>query len=162
MRIQQRNWEAQRIWLWNLLGFDHRIYTGLGEKTLGGHKTTTTTTKTLCAPGTRRKEQCPHKRLSQTYLWVFRSLQWRLQLIVWPQAKKPRGNMDSTINKKIGIKIYWLWSNTRNWSTQFLQSQSLPSGSFHKPLIFINQMADRKKQKSQKTDQTNNMDHSLV
>ena len=160
MRIQQRHWEAQRIWLWRPLGFDHRIYTGLGKKTLGGHKTTTT--KTLCAPGTRRKDQCPHKRLSQTYLWVFRNLQWRLGSIVWPQAKKPGGNMDSTINKKIGIKIYWPWSNTRNWSAQFLPSQSLPSGSFHKPLIFINQRADRKKQKSQKTDQTNHLDHSRV
>ena len=38
--------------------------------------------KTLCAPGLRRKEQCPHKRLSQTCLWVSRSLQWRCGLTV--------------------------------------------------------------------------------
>ena len=35
------------------------------------------TNKTLCAPGPRRKEQCPHKRLSQTCLSVSRSLWWR-------------------------------------------------------------------------------------
>ena len=35
------------------------------------------TNKTLCAPGPRRKDQWPHKRLSQTCLWVFGSLwQW--------------------------------------------------------------------------------------
>ena len=31
--------------------------------------------KTLCAPGPRRKEQWPHKRLIQTCLWVSMSLQ---------------------------------------------------------------------------------------
>ena len=35
------------------------------------------TNKTLCTPGPRRKEQWPHKRLSQTCLGVSRSLQWR-------------------------------------------------------------------------------------
>ena len=35
------------------------------------------TNKTLCAPGPRRKEQWPQKRLSHTCLWVSRSLQWR-------------------------------------------------------------------------------------
>ena len=43
----------------------------------------------------------------------------------------------------------------------FLHSQSLPTGSFHKPLILIHQRADRKPQ-SQKTNQTGHMDHSLV
>ena len=33
--------------------------------------------KILCTPGPRRKEQWPHKRLSQTCLWVSRSLWWR-------------------------------------------------------------------------------------
>ena len=35
------------------------------------------TNKTLCAPGPRTKEQWPHKRLSQTCLWVAMSLWWR-------------------------------------------------------------------------------------
>ena len=37
-----------------------RTYKGLGKQTLGGHK------QNLCAPGPRRKEQWPHKRLTQT------------------------------------------------------------------------------------------------
>ena len=32
------------------------------------------TNKTLCTPGPRKKEQCPHKRLSRTCLCVSRSL----------------------------------------------------------------------------------------
>ena len=35
--------------------------------------------KTLCTPGPRRKEQWPHKRLSQTYLWVSRSTAMKLK-----------------------------------------------------------------------------------
>ena len=35
------------------------------------------TNKTLCAPRPRRKEQCPHKRLTQTCLWVSKSLRQR-------------------------------------------------------------------------------------
>ena len=35
------------------------------------------TNRTLCTPGPRRKEQWPHRRLTQTYLWVSRSLRQR-------------------------------------------------------------------------------------
>ena len=37
---------------------------------------------TLCTPGLRRKEQWPHKRLTQTCLWESRSLQLRHGLTV--------------------------------------------------------------------------------
>jgi len=47
-----------RIKLWKPEGLDYRTCTGLGKQTLGGHK------KTLCAAGARRKEECPHMRLS--------------------------------------------------------------------------------------------------
>ena len=40
------------------------------------------TNKTLCTPGPRRKEQWPHQRLSQTCLWVSRSLWQRRGLTV--------------------------------------------------------------------------------
>ena len=44
----------------------------------GGHKQIFEgTNKTLYAPGPSRKEQWPHKRLTQTCLWVPRSLRWR-------------------------------------------------------------------------------------
>ena len=39
--------------------------------------------KTLCAPGHRRKKQWPHKRKSQTCLWMSRSL-WRRHGLTWP------------------------------------------------------------------------------
>ena len=45
-----------------------RTYAGPGKQTLGGHK------QNFCAPEPRRKEQRPHKRLTQTCPWVSRSL----------------------------------------------------------------------------------------
>ena len=51
-----------------------RTYTGLGKQTLGGHK------QNLVCP--RRKEQWPHKRLTQTCQWVSWSLRWRRGLVV--------------------------------------------------------------------------------
>ena len=44
----------------------------------------------------------------------------------------------------------------------FPLSQSLPSGMFHKPLILLHQRADRLKIQSQKTNQPDHMDNSLV
>ena len=44
----------------------------------------------------------------------------------------------------------------------FPHSQSLPSGSFHKPLILLHQRADRMKSPSQKTNQTDHMDHTAL
>ena len=41
------------------------------------------TNKTLCTPGPGRKEQGPEKRLTQTCLWVSRSLRWRRGLAVY-------------------------------------------------------------------------------
>ena len=66
----------QGIWLWRPVGFDYRNYTRLWKQLLKG------TNKTLCIPGPRRKEQWPHKRLTQTCLWMFRSLQERSGLVV--------------------------------------------------------------------------------
>ena len=45
-----------------------RTYTGLRNRLLEG------TNRTLCAPGPRRKERGPHKRLTQTCRGVSRSL----------------------------------------------------------------------------------------
>ena len=52
-----------------------RTYTGLGNRLLEG------TNRTLC-PGPRRKEQWPHKKLTQTCLWVSRTLQCRRGLVL--------------------------------------------------------------------------------
>ena len=44
----------------------------------------------------------------------------------------------------------------------FLVSQSLPPGTFHKPLLLVHQRAHRMKTTSQKTNETDHMDHSSV
>jgi len=43
-----------------------------------------------------------------------------------------------------GTSVFDIFFDHQN-KTQFLQSQSLPSGSFHKPLILIPQGTDRMK-----------------
>ena len=45
-----------------------------------------------------------------------------------------------THQQKIGLKIYWAWPRPSEQD-----SQSLPSGSFHKPVILLHQRADRLK-----------------
>ena len=132
-------------------------------------------TVTLCTPGPRRKEQGPHKRLTQTCPWVSRSLRWRHGSTV--ACYKVRGTErgiacmepcegghhylhylhhsltsgqttgrehSPTHQQKIGLKIYWAWPQAYQNKTQF-PSQSLPSRSFHKPLILIHQRTDRMK-----------------
>ena len=49
---------------------------GWGNRLLEG------TNKTFCTPGPRRKEQWPHKRLTQTCLWVARILWQRCGSVV--------------------------------------------------------------------------------
>ena len=50
-----------------------------------------------------------------------------------------------THQQKIGLKICWAWPCSIRTRPSFPLSQSLPSESFHKPLILIHQRADRMK-----------------
>ena len=134
--------------------------------------------------------QWPHKRLTPTCPWVSRSL-WQRQGSAVAYCKvggtqcssacmghfegdhhyfhylpkslasgQIKGREHSpTLQQKIELKIYWAWPiRTRPIST----CQSLPSGSFHKPLSFsIRGQIDWKPQ-SQKTNQSDHMNHSLV
>ena len=59
---------SQGIWLWSPVGFDYRISTVVVKQTLGRHK------QNLVHTRSQKKEQCPHKRLSQTCLLVSSSL----------------------------------------------------------------------------------------
>ena len=86
----------QRIWRWRPVGFDYRTSTGLGKQTLGKHKPN----KTLCTPGDRRKEQCPHQRLSQNCLWVSRS-PWQ-RCGQWPAAGS--GALKTTVAAQVLLK----------------------------------------------------------
>ena len=53
-----------------------RSYTGLGNRLWESTK------RTLCAPGPRKKEQWPHRSLTQTCPWGSRRLQWRCGAVV--------------------------------------------------------------------------------
>ena len=144
---------AQGIWLWRPVGFDHRTSTGLGKQILGGHK------PNLCALGARRNVQCPHKRLSQTCLWVSRSGGMGQQFGLRPNNREGTQSHPSTENYIKDLLSMALPIRTRS---SFPHSQCLPSGSFHKPLILIHQRADRMKTTITETNQTDHMDHSLV
>ena len=78
---------VQQAWVWHKPSWRRsplthhraaRTYTGLGKQTLGEHKQNLM----WCAPGPRRKEQWPHRRLTQTCPWASRSLWWRRGLVV--------------------------------------------------------------------------------
>ena len=107
--------------------------TGLGKQTLGGHK------QNLVCTRPRRNKQWPHKRLTQTCLWVFRALWWRHGVTVaccrgrdteynsvWTRLLEggchylhyhyhslvsgQTGRKHSPVNqRKIGLKINWVW-----------------------------------------------------
>ena len=110
------------------------------------------------------------KRLIQTCWWVSRSLQQRCGLAVdccrvggtactgtfegghhylhylhhSLALGQTTGREHSPAHQqKIGLKIYWAWPRP-SYRTKF-PPQSLPSGSFHKPLILLQQKADRMK-----------------
>ena len=110
---------------------------GWGNRFLEG------TNKTLCAQEARRKEKCPHKRMSQTSLWVSRSLQWRVNSLASGQTIGRKHS--PTHQQKIGLKIYWAWPQPSEQDPGSPLSQLFPSGSFHKPLIPLHQRADRMK-----------------
>ena len=77
---QRQGLWVQQTWVWRksswrrLLLTHHRAsktYTGLGNRLLED------TNWTLCTPAPRRKDQWPHKRLTQTWPWASRSL-WQM------------------------------------------------------------------------------------
>ena len=149
------------------------------------------TQQNLCAPGPRGKEQRAHKRLSQTCLWVSRSLWevwadsgllwgqehwiqqcwhksfWRTYYCHYPYHSLASGQTTGkehspNCQQKIGLKIYWEWpcpseedpdSPTASPSHQEA-STSLLSLSIRGKTEW--------KQQSQKTNQTDHKDYSLV
>ena len=134
------------------------------------------TNKTLWAPGPKRKEQWPYKRLTQTCLWVPRSLQGRhgsvvacCRVGVTECSSACVGPFEggrhflhylhhSLVSDQTTGREHRAAHQQKNWINDllsmappirtrpsFLLSQSLPSGSFHKPLILILQREDRMK-----------------
>ena len=117
------------------------------------------TNQTLCTPGPRRKEQWLHNRLSQTCLWASRSLQQRHGSKVACRSPfegnycnhpyhslasgKTTGRGHSHNPKENWIKDLLSMALPNRTRPRFPFSQSLPSGSFHKPLFLIHQTTDR-------------------
>ena len=63
--------------------------------------------------------------------------------IVWLLVKQQGGNTAPPINRKLDSR-FTKYGPAHQKKTQFPLSQSLPSGSFKKPLILLHQRADRK------------------
>ena len=140
-----------------------------------GNRLLERTNKTLCVPAARRKELWPHKRLTQTCPWVSWSLWQRRGLAVACcsvggtecssvctgrfeggrhylhylhhslASSQTTGREHSSNQQKTGLKIYWAWPLLIRTRPTFPLSQSLPLGSFHKPLILTHQWTDRMK-----------------
>ena len=63
---------------------------------------------------------------------------------VWSQVKQQVRNTAPPINRKLDYRFTEHGPASQN-NTQFPHSQSLPTESFHKPLILLHQRADRMK-----------------
>ena len=147
------------------------------------------TNKSLCTPRPRKKEQWTHKRLTRTCPWVSRSLQRRggsavaccrvgstectgpfeggLHYLHYLHHSLVSGQTTGrehspTHQQKIGLNIYWAWPCP---SEEDPVSPSV-SLSHQKALISLLCLSIRGqtewKQPSQKTNQSDHMDHSLV
>ena len=169
----------QEICLWRSAGFDYRTSTGLGKKRL-----LQGTNKNLCAPGPRRKEPRPHKRLGQTCLGVSGSLLWRRgstmarcavsgtggicrggphhlhHSLAWGQST---GREHSPTHlQKTELKIYWAWLCPSEQNPGFLTASPSHQEAWISLLSSSIRGQTEWKLQSQKTNQNNDMDHSFV
>ena len=103
------------------------------------------TNRTLCTPGPRRKEQWPHKRLTQTSLWVSRSLWWKYVLTVWPQTKQKGGNTAPPITENWIRDLLSMAPPSEQDSVSPSDSLSNQEASISFTLILLHQRADRLK-----------------
>ena len=118
------------------------------------------TNKILCAPGDRRNSRSLWWRHGSTLAWpaagsgalvttvraqvLLKEVAFTVitPIIVCPQVKQQGGNTVLPINRRLD-KV--LLSQALPIRTRASFPQSLPTGSFHKPLILIHQRADRMK-----------------
>ena len=152
------------------------------------------TNKTLCAPGPRRKEQWPHKRLTHSLACECPGVSsggmgrqwpaagsgalnagvcaWNLlkevtiifitPTMVWPQGQTTGREHSPTLQQKIGLKIYWAQPQpTEQGPVSPSITLSHQEASISLLSVSIRGQTDWKPQ-SQKTNQTDYKDHSLV
>ena len=107
--IKWRGWEPLENLTLKIRIFDCGTSTGLGEtETLGGHK------QNLVCTGTQGKGQWPHKRLSQTCLWVCRHPLLRCELAV---AFFGSGALTAEV---LGVEGCWHKSSWRRFLVLYL------------------------------------------
>ena len=161
------------------MGFDYKISTGLGKQTLGGHK------QNLGTPGARRKEQCPTRNWIRLACYVWQRCGSTVACCsVWSTEYKSGGlspfeggphyhhyphhslasgqNTVLPINRKLDQRFTEHGPAHQN-KTQFPHSQSVQSGNFSTSLLSLSIRGQTEwKPQSQKTNQTDHMNHSLV
>ena len=153
----------QGIWLWGPVVFDYRTFTGLGKEIFTGHKQNFVWTWTKEKGAVTAQETEPDLSVSvqqfPAEMWVnsgllqgqghwiqqcFHKPFWRRWAYHSLASGQTTGREHSPTHQlKIGLKIYWAWPQSIRTRPRFPHSQSLPSGSFHKPLILIHQRANR-------------------
>ena len=148
------------------MGFDYRTYTGLRKQTIGGHKQNLVSTRRQEKGAVTPQETDPDLSLSVQESWVEAYVSsgllqglghWVWQLvheIFWrrsPLSSLPppqfvlRSNREPHPSTENWIKDLLSMAPPIRTRPRFPLSQSIPSGSFHMPLILIHQRAGRKK-----------------
>ena len=130
----------QQTWVWHKPSWrrspftppkSHQNLHRTGKQTLGGHK------QTSCAPGPRRKDQWPHKRLTQLFPFGM-----PLKILVSPWAAAPPGvtgilrtsRTQSPTSAKVSLMLTFAsltcdvrrpkWMSSHSVATQYQMSMS--------------------------------------
>ena len=156
------------------MGFDYRTYTGLGKQTFGGHKQNLVSTKTQEKGAVTTQETGRDLPMivqeSLVEAWVSGGLlqdrgHWVWQCVhgtfLWCQVKQQRREHSSAHQQKIGLKIYGAWPcPSEQDPVSPIVSLSHQEASISLLSLSIRGQTEWKPE-SQKTNQTDHMDHSL-
>ena len=167
--IQQREWEPPGTLTWRPVGFYYRTSTGLGKQALGGYNKSFSTSP-------RRKDEWPQQRLSQTCLRVSRNLRHRPRLTVGchgvrgTEYNSPGLALGQTTGRehspthqwKIGLKIYWAWPCLSKQDPDCPTVSPSPQEASISLLSLSIRGQTEWKPQSQKTSQSDHLNHSLV
>ena len=174
---------SPRVWLGSPVGFDNRISTGQGKQTLGGHKQNLVHTRTQEKGEVTPQETEPDLpvsvQASPVEAWVESGL--LLGHRHWMQKSWHKPFWRRSLLLPLLLPTFGLRANykegtqphptTENWIKGLLgmalpirarPSQSLPSGNFHSLLSLSIRGQTEWKLQSQKTNQTDSLNHSLV
>ena len=160
----------KRTWLWRSAGFDYRTSIGLWKQRLRGHKQNLVFTRTQEKGAMTSQETepdlpgCAWESLAEAWLdsdlpggralsatvlggptcW-HKSFWMRLLLLSLPLPWGQTTGREHSPTHQQKIKGLLSMALPTRARPSFPHSQCFPSGSLHKPLIFIHQRADRMK-----------------